>query len=153
MARHASPHSAASVCLMTGRNPRPLKFNSPCMRLHPCAQHRVKQPPHQRALLKDHVGLQQHAWLKRHLAPIGIDVGPLGKHSHAVRRLFEGDRPGSIIAGQDRVRDFCHAAAVGAEFLKGKCIVKYPDLLARAHESGRARRKEQLRLQGRNQVG
>src|SRR3979411_1848120 len=149
IARHASPHSAASVCLMSGRNPRPLKFNSPCMRLHPCAQHRIKQPPHQRALLKNDVGLEQHVWLKRHLEPIGIDVRPLERRGHAVSRLLEGDRPGSFVAGQDRVRDFCHAAAVGAEFLIGKCIVKYPDLLAGAHESERARRKEQLRLQGR----
>src|SRR3982075_2690296 len=149
MARHASPHSAASVCLMSGRNPRPLKFNSTCMRLHPCAKHWIKQPPHQRALLQNDVGLKQHVWLKRHLEPIGIDVGPLESRSHAVSRLLEGDRPGSFVAGQDRARDFCHAATVGAEFLIGECIVKYPDLLAGAHESERARRKEQLRLQGR----
>src|SRR3982074_3186805 len=149
MARHASPHSAASVCLMSGRNPRPLKFNNPCMRLHPCAQDRTKQPPYQGALLKNGVGLKHHVWLKRHLEPIGIDVGPLESHSHAVSRLLEGDRPGSFVAGQDRVSAFCHAATVGAEFLIGKCIIKYPDLLAGAHESERARRKKQLRLQGR----
>src|ERR1700719_809197 len=94
----SGPHAAASVCLMSGRNPRPLKFNSPCMRLHPCAQHRIKQPPHQRALLKNDVGLKQHARLKRHLQHIGIDVRSLESHTHAVGRLLEGDRPGSFVA-------------------------------------------------------
>src|ERR1700722_2339227 len=147
MARHASPHSAASVCLMTGRNARSLKFNSPCMRLHSCAKYPIKQPLHQRALLKNDVGFKQHIGLKRHFVPIGIDVRSIESHSHTVSRLFEGDGPDSFAAGQYRVRHVCHAAAVGTEFLIRKCIVKYPYLLARAYEAERARRKEQLRLQ------
>src|SRR5882757_3437272 len=99
MARHVSPHSAASVCLMSGSDPRPLKFNSSSMRLHPCAKHRIKQPPHQRALLKNDVGLKQHVWLKWHLKPIGIDVRPIESHSHTVSRFLEADRPGRFVAG------------------------------------------------------
>ena len=58
MAKHASPHSEASVWLISGRRLRPVKFSSPRIRLHPCAQQRIEQPAQQRTSLKDDVGPQ-----------------------------------------------------------------------------------------------
>ena len=83
----------------------------------------------------------------RHLLAIGVDIGPVENCHGLVDRLFRLYRPSRVGLGQDRIRQLCNAACVGAEILVREGVVEKPHLLTRTDEPCRAGRDQQLRLQ------
>src|SRR3954471_9428153 len=109
MDRQASPHSAASSCMTTGRRPWIPKFTRLCITsgsaLYSGTQERIEQPIHQRASFEDDVGPEPHVGLERALPAVGVDVRPVERDRHLVGGFLQRDLGGDVGTGQDGLRD------------------------------------------------
>src|SRR4030095_14548441 len=101
----------------------------------------------QRALFEHDIGPQEHVRLQRYLFSVGADVRSVEGCGYPVGRLFEREWARGVVAGQDRLRDVRHAAAVRAELLIRERFIENPDFLTGLHETRGSGRNEQLRLE------
>src|SRR5215213_8569073 len=122
MARQASPHSAASVCRMTGRWPRLAKLRPIASHTH--AEKRADEPTREGALFQDNVGFQQHVGLQHNFLAVRIDIGPIESSSDPVGWFLQSDRTGGVRSGENRLRHLRDVTTVGSEMLVRKSIVE-----------------------------